>query len=774
MKAYIVSITSSSDEDKTVINLFGRLENQKSFAAIIPYTPYFYIRESDEKKAKPILDGAKIEKTKLVNKNKEPVIKISYESQTELNKIVREIHQKKIDTYEADLNPTLRYIIDNDVYGVVDISGESEPSERVDHVFTNPKVVPAEAQIPLKVVSIDIESDKKSKDIFCIGLYSKNYEKNFLITDKPVARAVQCKDEREVLSKFRDEMISFDPDIITGWNIIDFDLNYLKGKFEEHNIPFDFGRTNEKIRIKLEGNFFRNSTASVPGRQVMDGLNLIKDPFIQEAPSIKSKEFESYSLEDVSQAMLGEGKIISGKSRHEEIEKIFKTDKEKLVKYNIQDCKLAYDILTKTSILDLAIERSSLTGLPLNKLTGSIIAFDSLYIREAHKRAIVSPTTRYIEKEERIKGGFVMEPNPGIYHNVLVMDFKSLYPSIMKSFNIDPLSLLDKKEKNAIESPNKAYFKNQEGVLPHILEKLHLAREKAKREKRELASYAIKIIMNSMFGVLASPNCRYFSLEMANAITHFGQKIIQLTAKKIEEKGYKVIYSDTDSVFIEANLTKDKTEKLGKDLQEYINKFYADLVEKEYNRKSFLELEFKKNYISLMLPKVRNAQKETGSKKRYAGLIELDGKESIEIVGLEAIRGDWTQAAKDFQIELLNKVFHRQDPITFIKEYIKKINEGKIDSKLVYRKSIRKNLDEYTKTTPPHVKAARQLDKLDSNIIEYYITVEGPEPIQKLRHKLDYEHYIEKQIMPIADTVLHFFNTSVEEILKNTKQKKLF
>ncbi|MGV8142742.1 MAG: DNA polymerase II [Candidatus Pacearchaeota archaeon] len=774
MKGYIVNISSSNEDEKTYIHLFGRLENQKSFAAIIPATPYFYIIESDEKKAKKLLVGTKIEKTKLVNKKNETVIKISHESQTELNKIVKSIHQEKIDTYEADLNPTIRYIIDNDLYGTIDISGESDPSERVDMVFKNPEIKKSEGNIPLKVISLDIESNKSNKDIFCIGVYGKNYEKNFIISDKIVERAVSCKDEREVLSKFREEMLSVDADIITGWNIIDFDLNLLKEKFEEHNIPFDFGRTNEKIRIKLEGNFFRNSTATIPGRQVLDGLNLIKDPFIQEAPSIKSKEFESYTLEDVSQAMLGEGKIIHGKERHDEIERLFEKDKDKLVKYNIQDCKLAYDLLIKTSILDLAIERSTLTGLPLNKLTGSIIAFDSLYIREAHKRGIVSPTTRYTEKEERIKGGFVMEPTPGIYHNVLVMDFKSLYPSIMKSFNIDPLSLLDKKEKDSIESPNSAYFKNSEGVLPHILDKLHKAREVAKKEKRELSSYAIKIIMNSFFGVLASPNCRYFSLDMANAITHFGQMIIQLTAKKIEEKGYKVIYSDTDSVFVETGLAKERTKELGKELQEYINKFYNELVKKEYNRKSFLELEFKKNYIALMLPKVRNAQKETGSKKRYAGLIEQEGKESIEIVGLEAIRGDWTQAAQEFQVELLNKIFHRQDPVIFIKNYIKKINEGKLDAKLVYRKSIRKNLEEYTKTTPPHVKAARKLDKLDSNIIEYYITLDGPEPIQKLKHKLDYEHYIEKQITPIADTILHFFNTSVEEILNSSTQKKLF
>ena len=209
-------------------------------------------------------------------------------------------------------------------------------------------------------------------------------------------------------------------------------------------------------------------------------------------------------------------------------------------------------------------------------------------------------------------------------------------------------------------------------------------------------------------------------------------------------------------------------------MQKYINNFYENYIKEKYNRKSYLELEFKKYYIALMLPKIRNSKTEAGSKKRYAGLVENNGKESLEIVGLEAIRGDWTEAAKDFQIELLTKVFHKENPIPFIKDYIKQIREGKINSKLIYRKSIRKDLKDYTKITPPHVKAARLLDSMESNLVEYYITENGPEPIQKLKHKIDYEHYIEKQITPIANTVLNFFNTSVEEIVKGSKQKTLF
>ena len=775
-KGYIVDITHKTFNEKTFIQIFGRLENKKSFALVKEITPYFFIEESNLSKIKKLLKNYKIEKTNLTNFLGNSVLKISANNQPDLTKLSKIIHKKKIDTYEADINPSNRFLIDNNLFGFLEITGESEPSERVDFFFQNPEISTTKSKINLKVLSLDIESDKSLGNLFCVGLYSENYKKNFMISKDIVQGAVYCKNEAELLSKLKQEIINFDPDIITGWNVIDFDFAYLKKKYEEHRIPFDIGRTSEVSRIKIENNFFRSSTAKISGRQVLDGLNLIRDPFIKEAPSIKQKKFKSYTLENVSRQILKSGKLIKGKQRHDEIEKLFHSNKKKLVEYNIQDCVLAYDILEKTKIIDLAIERSSLTGLPLNKLTASISAFDSLYIREARKINLVSPTTHFTKKEKRITGGFVMSPKPGIYHNLLVLDFKSLYPSIIKTFNIDPSSFLEKpkNKKNLIESPNKAYFKNQEGILPKIIETLHVAREKAKKEKRELSSYAIKIIMNSFFGVLASPNCRYFSLKIANAITHFGQELIQLTAKEIEKEfpKTKVIYSDTDSVFVISNLKKEKANLLGSKIEKYINKFYDNYVEKNYKRKSFLELEFEKQYLSFLMPKVRGS--ELGSKKRYAGLIEKNGKEELQIVGLEAIRGDWTDIAKEFQIELLNKIFHKENPSTFIRNYVKKINSGSLDKKLIYRKSLRKPLADYIKTTPPHVKAARLLPKLESNIIEYIITSNGPEPIQNKKHKLNYEHYIKKQIEPIANSILFFFDKTLDEILKSSKQTKLF
>ncbi len=779
MKGFIVYRSYEEIQEKGYIVLYGRQENGKSFATMNEFYPYFFIQEEDKKIIDKIDPNKEvlIEKTKLSTFQDKRVIKLIFKNQKHLLEFAKEINEFKIPTYEQDLKPTTRFIIDNEIKDYIEIEGDSENKEKIGIFYLNPKITACTGTAKLKIASIDIESSKDSKKLFCIGVYSENDKKVFMITKNKIPGVTDCKNERDCLEMFKEYINELDPDIITGWNVINFDFEYLKRLFKENNILFDIGRNNKEPRIKLEKDFLKKSTMDIPGRLVLDGLNLIRDPFIKEAPSIKNIRFESYTLERVAQQILKESKLITGKQRHEEIEKLYRgnsKEQQKLAEYNLQDCKLVYDILKKTKIIELSMERASLTGMQLDRLTASIASFDSLYIRKARKRNLVSGSNFFKNKSEKIKGGFVMTPKPGIYHNVLVLDFKSLYPSIIKTFNIDPASFIEKSEKGCITSPNKAYFKNQEGILPEIIEELHQAREKAKLEKRELSSYAIKIIMNSFFGVLASPNSRYFDLKIGNAITNFGQEIIKLTSKKIKEEKLEVIYGDTDSIFISTGLSKEKAELLGRGLPIEINKFYEKYVKKDFNRKSFLELEFDKLYLSLIIPRTRDIENDAGAKKRYAGLIEKNGEEILNIVGLEAIRGDWTEAAQDFQKELLMKVFKKEDIIKFIRDFIESVKKGELDKKLIYRKSIRKELKEYTKTTPPHVKAARKLDSLDGNIIEYYITLEGPEPLQKLKNKLDYDHYIEKQIQPIAKTILETLEIEPERVFSKTRQEKLF
>jgi DNA polymerase-2 len=194
-----------------------------------------------------------------------------------------------------------------------------------------------------------------------------------------------------------------------------------------------------------------------------------------------------------------------------------------------------------------------------------------------------------------------------------------------------------------------------------------------------------------------------------------------------------------------------------------------------------MELQFDKLFKIFLMPIVRGTDRgeAIGAKKRYAGIIikeGMDGKdvEELHFTGMEFVRGDWTNLAKKFQEELFTKVFNKEEVAEYVKKFVKDLRTGKYDDMLIYRKSISKSLNEYTKTTPPHVKAARMLDKLTSSLIQYVMTIEGPEPLEKLKHKPDYEHYIEKQIKPIADTILFAYGKNFDDILKNSTQSSLF
>ncbi len=766
MKGFIIYPTYRIINGESYVFLYGRLENGQSFLTMNKFKPYFYIKTKNLTKAKKIGEFES-EETKMMNFSKESMTKIIIDSPKGVSELRSDLEKAKIKTYESDIRFPIRFLIDNNIQGSLEIEGDYDTHEIVDRIYKDPDLKPANyTPTNLKILSFDIESEKKGKKIYCISLYSKNYKKSFLVSSKKFQGIVSCKDEEELLEKFREEVLDFDPDIITGWNVIDFDLQLLRDKFKKYRIPFDLGRDNSTSKLRIETNFFRTSKADISGRAVLDGIDLTKSSFIK---------LTNYKLDTAAKELLGKGKLIesTGKEKYEEIDRLYKEDKKKLIEYNLLDAKLAYDIITKADLVNLAIQRSLLTGMTLERVNASIASLDFLYLQRTKERNLVAPTNLNSDREARIKGGYVMESKPGIYDNLIVLDFKSLYPSIIKTFNIDPSAHLEKKKKGSIESPNKAYFDSKDGVLPEIIQDLWSAREKSRKEKNELARYAIKILMNSFFGVLANPACRFYNLKVANAITHFGQELIKQTAKKVEESGHEVIYSDTDSIFVNTKTESEKkAAEIGNKLEKEINSFYKNHIKKKYHRDSFLELEYEKLYTRFLMPRVRG--KEEGAKKRYAGLLKKEGKEELDIVGLETVRSDWTDAAKKFQQELLDRIFHKKEVTGFIKKFVEDLRKGKYDEDLVYRKSIRKDLDEYVRITPPHVKAARKLKKLESSIIEYYITTEGPEPLQALKHKIDYDHYINKQIKPIADTVLSFFDTTFEDLLKGTKQTSLF
>jgi DNA polymerase-2 len=273
-----------------------------------------------------------------------------------------------------------------------------------------------------------------------------------------------------------------------------------------------------------------------------------------------------------------------------------------------------------------------------------------------------------------------------------------------------------------------------------------------------------------MFGVLGSPASRLFSPAVANAITAAGRHVTALAARIVAGFGHTVIYGDTDSVFVDAGADDEaEATRLGEVLRAQVESEVGERLAADYGCTSHLQLEFAKVYRRFFMPEVRGGKE--GSKKRYAGMV--GGR--LEIVGLEAVRRDWSGVARRFQRELLLRIF-RDEPIRdFVTDFVRALEAGDFDAELVYRKAIRKPLDQYTRTTPPHVKAARKAGAGDARIVRYVMTRAGPEPVDGLTAAPDYDHYVTQQLQPIGDAILRFVpDVAFDELAGLRRQLSLF
>jgi DNA polymerase-2 len=211
---------------------------------------------------------------------------------------------------------------------------------------------------------------------------------------------------------------------------------------------------------------------------------------------------------------------------------------------------------------------------------------------------------------------------------------------------------------------------------------------------------------------------------------------------------------------------------VGKDLAARINRDLSKHLLATYRVNSRLELEFERLYHKLFLPSMRHGI--AGARKRYAGWVDENGRRQILFVGMESVRSDWTELSKAFQLGLYERVFSEEPVEAYVRETVERLRSGACDGLLVYRKSLRKPLDQYTETTPPHVKAARLLPKITGRVIHYVMTVDGPQPEAYRESPIDYEHYVEKQLEPVADAVLGHLGTSFRAILGGERQMDLF
>jgi DNA polymerase-2 len=562
-----------------------------------------------------------------------------------------------------------------------------------------------------------------------------------------------------------DWVAQYDPDILIGWNVINFDLWYLQRVCDHLGMRLALGRDGRVAHWRDLDEDGLRKTVQMPGRVVLDGIELLRAAFYR---------FESFSLDNVSRELLGEGKLLAGSGRGREISELFEQDKTALANYNLKDCELVSDIFQATALLDFAIARTVMTGLNIDRMGGSVASFDNLYLPRLHRQGFVAPTAS--TDLAGSPGGFVLDSMPGMYDHVLVLDFKSLYPSIIRTFFIDPLGLAlgsHLAEDNTATVPGylEASFARQGHILPELILQLWDMRDQAKSQSDSPLSQAIKIIMNSFYGVLGTPGCRFFDPRLASSITLRGHEILQRTRDRIEQLGEAVIYGDTDSVFVWIRNagTEEEACATGRKLELELNHFWRKTLREEHDVECALELEFETHYKRFLMPTIRGSEK--GSKKRYAGIVSGINGDTLIFKGLENVRTDWTRVAREFQEELYRRIFMREPYEDLVVNTTARVLAGQEDERLVYRKRLRRRLSEYQRNIPPHVQAARLCEARGLPVpsrgdwVEYVITTSGAEPAAKPLAMIDYQHYVDRQLEPVADGILGFVGSSFRRLV---------
>ena len=789
---------------------------------IVPsQTSVFFIRQTDRSLVQgllPVAHAFRIEPLSLKNSHGEWVCGVYCQQQKKLRELGNILNKHNIVFWEGDIRPVERFLMERFITSSLSIAPITIKSQPNYCRIISDKVRPVDYQPTLNVVSLDIETSMDASDLYSIAVYASDLSLVFMVGEpqtngvekKPLHTNAEplviqwCDTAKACLQQFLLWVERYDPDILIGWHVVQFDCWVLTQLCHRWQVPFTLGRAKQiphwrEDRGEGQGHFqavadndkntvnrSRNDApivdgkrryVTIPGRMILDGIELLRTAFYH---------FDSFSLQFVANELLGESKLIDHDNRGQAISDLFQHNKQALARYNLQDCQLVWDIFEKVKLLDFAKARSRLTGLPLDKMGGSVASFEYAYLPKLHRKGYVAPNLGELTSDIVSPGGYVMQSLPGLYRHVLVLDFKSLYPSIIRTFAIDPYAFwLASHQRlssdHVVEGYNGAMFAREHAILPDIIKQLWQERDDAKAKSDQPLSQAIKIIMNSFYGVLGSTGCRFFDPRVCSSITLRGHDIIQQSQQWIERQGHQVIYGDTDSLFVwlgetfaEKPNANVEAQHVGQRLASALNKWWEKKLQKDYQIDSALEVEFETHYQDFFMPTIRGS--EAGSKKRYAGLVTHYSEQQvtdIELVfkGLEAVRSDWTPLAKKFQQQLYLMIFQQQPYQQYIIEIVQRLINGDSDHELIYSKRLRRRVSDYEKSTPPHIKAAKKIQQYAGvtlargGRIDYVITMNGPEPVEYRKSMIDYQHYMDKQLRPIADSILCFVGDSFEAIV---------
>ena len=678
---------------------------------------------------------------------------------------------------EFDIPFYRRYLIDKELRpgSWVEIEGDHQESEKFVSEIEVQDIRPLESSEDLQWKSLAFDLEVIDEDIVMASFYSEKFRKVLSLKDTDLEFVEEVEDQAEMLERFIEIVEDQKADILLGYNTDEFDFDILRDKADETGVTLALGRNGERMKFNRRGRF---KGARIKGRMHLDLY-----PFVTHvlAPGIDS---ETLDLDSVAQEMLGKEKDDLSWSEMKQIWRE-KGDIEKFAEYALKDSELTYQLGEQIS--PQILELSKITGLiPFDtcRLTYGQLT-ENYLLREAYSRNMLSrnrPSQKKRSKRDREQaytGGFVYTPEEGLYDNVAVFDFRSLYPTVMVAHNISPemLGVEACEDEFIIDELDYSFCQDEQGFFPELVENLVSSRysikEKMKNMEEGSEKYsslysrqqAQKILANSFYGYLGYSGARWYSREAAEATTYLGRKYIQDTIETAEEMGFEMVYGDTDSVM----LRKDNIEESMDGFLEEVNSQLPKFMELEF------EGLFKRGFFT-------SKDSGEGAKKKYA---LIDEKGNLKITGFEQVRRDWSPIAKKTQKKVLRKVLEDRidEAAEEVKTTIEALNSGNVDVEdLKIYTTLTKPPEEYG-STAPHVEAVKKAEKRGDSIeaettVDYVITRGGKSisdkaELTKYAENYDAEYYIENQVIPVALRVLKVFGYTKDELKGKGRQSGL-
>lgn len=816
---YPIDLTYKVVKGKASVYIYGRTREGKQICIVDDdFEPYFYVIPKKGADLNSLMENIKkaeisgreiykVERTETVKKTLVGEELTAIKVITNIPKAVPRIKEemktiKEVEkTLEHDILFTRRYLIDKQIMPLSLTEVEAEAlSSRTEKtrvpVFKAKSIVQTSTETldDLNILAFDIEvynpdgklTVPEKHPIVMISLYGNDGEEEFekVLTWKrftPSQDYVEVLDgEAEMLERFKEIVTGYSPDILTGYYSDGYDFPYIIKRADKYKIKIDIGLDYER---PLMGRGKR-STVDTTGIVHLDILNFIRRVISRKLDT------DSLTLNNVAYELLGEEKDdvdlnILAQSWDENRGGALAD----FAKYNLKDSRLTYDLTKKVlpNLLELvkivgqtigSVNRMSFSQLVEWYIMRNTVDHNQFIPNRPGRKELVS------RMDQRVQGAFVYEPKPGLYENVVVFDFRSLYPSIIISHNISPDTLncdcCKDKEKVPIEGYNLWFCTKRKGFLSGLLKDIIQRRQRVKEimkksgEKKkpflDARQESLKVLANSYYGYLGFFGARWYSKDSARSVTAYGRYYIHKVIDKAKAKGLDVLYSDTDSIFLQM---KDSDEKKALNFMEDINATLPGVMELEY------EGTFPRALFVAM------KSDAAGAKKKYA---MIDEKGKLNIKGFEMVRRNVSPIAKEVQEDVLNIILKENQPekaFEYVKEMVEKLRKKEVEVEdLAISTMLTKSIGDY-ESIGPHVAAAKRMQNKGITVVPgmiiHYVVTAGKDkirdrarlPEEVKRGEYDAEYYINNQVLPAVEKIFSVLGFDTTELADEKKQTSL-